>query len=87
MTHSPDVVARYRACRDQGGIYRRQDRGLIEVTGGDRTAWLNNLVTNVLNTLGPGEGNYAFATNRQGRVVFDANILVLEDRLYLDIDR
>jgi folate-binding protein YgfZ len=47
---------------------------------------LNNLVTNVIKTLQPGEGNYAFATNVKGRVVFDVNMLVLDDRLWLDVD-
>jgi tRNA-modifying protein YgfZ len=41
----------------------------------------------VIKTLVPGDGNYAFATSLKGRVVFDLNMLVLPDRLWLDIDR
>src|SRR5204862_1336672 len=33
-----------------------------------------------------GSGNYAFATDIRGRVVFDLNILALPDALWLDID-
>jgi folate-binding protein YgfZ len=77
----------YRAVHARGGLLARDDRTVIEVTGADRAAWLNNLVTNVVKTLSPGEGNYAFATNVKGRCVFDAGILVLDDRLWLDIDR
>lgn len=87
MPNPPEIVQQYQTALATGGIYARSDRGLIEVTGKDRAAWLSNLVTNVVKTLQPGEGNYAFATNVKGRVVFDLNILVLEDRLWLGVDR
>lgn len=87
MANPPSISAEYRAACTHGGFIRRDDRGLLCVTGADRAAWLNNLVTNVVKTLAPGDGNYAFATNVKGRVVFDLNILVLADRLWLDLDR
>jgi len=76
----------YQACLTAAGLYHRRDRGIIELRGDDRAAWLNNFVTNVITTVSTGEGNYAFATTREGRTVFDLNMLVLEDRLWLDID-
>lgn len=87
MPNAPAVIAQYRAALRDGGYCDRDDRGLIEVCGADRAVWLNNLVTNVVKTLSPGEGNYTFAANIRGGVVFDASILVLEDRLWLDVDR
>jgi folate-binding protein YgfZ len=87
MPNSPHIVEQYRAVQERGGLYHRTDRGVIEVSGKDRASWLNNLVTNIVTNLSPGEGNYAFATNIKGRTVFDLGILVLEDRLWLDIDR
>src|SRR5215470_2088482 len=87
MANPSNIAEQYRIARESGGCYYRSDRALIEVTGRDRAAWLNNLVTNVVKTLQPGEGNYAFATNVKGRTVFDMNLLVLEDRMWLDIDR
>jgi folate-binding protein YgfZ len=86
MAHSPEIASQYGTALTAGGILFRADRGLIEVRGKDRATWLNNLVTNVVKTLQPGEGNYAFATNVKGRVVFDVNILVLEQCLWLDLD-
>jgi len=68
-------------------VFPRHDRGLLEVAGADRAKWLNNLVTNVVLTLQPGEGNYAFVVNVKGRTQFDLNILVRPERLLLDIDR
>ncbi len=85
MPNSPDISRQYQAAVTSAGLYLRSDRGLIEVTGADRAAWLSNLVTNVIKTLQPGEGNYAFATNVKGRTVFDLNVLVLDDRLWLDV--
>ncbi len=87
MANESEIVGQYRACVKTGGIWLREERGVVEIRGGDRAAWLNNLVTNVVMTLEPGEGNYAFATTVKGRTVFDANVLVLEDRIWLDIDR
>ena len=69
------------------GLLRADDRGLIAVFGNDRLDWLHNLTTNAVRTLSVGQGNYAFAVNTQGRVLFDMNLLVLDDAVWLDIDR
>lgn len=87
MANAPEIQAQVRAARQRGGLLARTDRAVIEITGRDRAAWLHNLVTNTVKTLAPGEGNYAFATNVKGRCVFDAGMVVLEDRLWLDLDR
>jgi len=87
VDRNPTIENQYRITTQSAGLLARTDRGLLDVTGKDRAAWLNNLVTNVVKTLQPGEGNYAFATNVKGRTVFDMNLLVLEDRMWLDIDR
>lgn len=81
------ICSEYHAIRNGAAIYNAQDRGLIQVTGKDRAAWLHNLVTNVVKTLTPGQGNYAFALNVKGRILFDLNMLALPDALWLDIDR
>lgn len=93
MPLSPDSLrADYNRARNSVALLERSDRGLIEASGADRATWLNNLVTNVVKTLGPGDGNYAFAVNVKGRVIFDMNMLVLDElsrpdgRLWLDID-
>ncbi len=87
MPNELEIGRQYQVCVEAGGVRVRDERGLVEIRGGDRAAWLNNLVTNVVKTLTPGEGNYAFATTVKGRTVFDANVLALEERIWLDIDR
>ena len=87
MPDASDFDRQYQTCLASAGLYHRRDRGLIELRGADRAQWLNNFVTNVVTTLSDGEGNYAFATTREGRTVFDLNMLVLDDHIWLDIDR
>ena len=65
----------------------RSSRALLEVTGKDRAAWLHNLITNEVRNLRMGEGCYAFACNVQGRILFDLNVLVRKEALWIDMDR
>ena len=56
------------------------------LTGADRVAWLHNLVTNAVKALPENGGNYAFAVNVKGRILFDMNIFRLREALWLDLD-
>lgn len=87
VTSYGDSRAEYRAVVEGPAIVDRSYRGLLEVTGSDRASWLHNLTTNDVKTLKRGEGNYAFATNVQGRILFDLNVLVREESIWVDLDR
>jgi folate-binding protein YgfZ len=50
------------------------DRAFLRVTGTDATRWLNGMVTNSIQALEPGDGNYNFFLNAQGRIQGDATI-------------
>ena len=86
-SHFGDVRVEYDAAAEGVGLHDRSYRGLIEVTGSDRAAWLHNLTTNDIKSIKPGHGLYAFSLNIKGRVLFDGNVLALSDSLLLDIDR
>lgn len=77
----------YEALVEGPVLVDRSYRGLLEVSGADRASWLHNLTTNHVKTLAPGDGHYAFALNVKGRILFDLNIIVRTDTLWLDIDR
>lgn len=81
-----EPAAEYEAASNAAVLFDRSDRGLVRVTGADRKSWLNNLVTNAVNTLDDNTGNYAFACNRQGKLQFDLNILNLPEEILLDLD-
>ncbi len=85
--HFGDVRAEYDAAAEGVGLHDRSYRGVIEITGGDRAAWLHNLTTNDIKSVKPGCGQYVFALNIKGRVLFDGNVLALPDALLLDVDR
>jgi folate-binding protein YgfZ len=50
------------------------DRAFLRITGSDATRWLNGMVTNNIKDLAPGEGNYNFLLNAQGRIQGDCTI-------------
>lgn len=85
--HFGDPQGEYEAALQGAAIHVAGQRGLVEITGRDRATWLNNLVTNAVRDLQPGDGSYSFATNVQGRIVLDFNVLMLTDAIWLDIDR
>jgi len=50
------------------------DRAFLRITGPDATRWLNGMVTNNIKDLRPGQGNYNFLLNAQGRIQADCTI-------------
>jgi folate-binding protein YgfZ len=55
-------------------IFPLDDRAFLRITGSDATRWLNGMVTNSIQSLAPGEGNYNFLLNAQGRIQGDCTI-------------
>ncbi|MDJ0786829.1 MAG: glycine cleavage T C-terminal barrel domain-containing protein [Myxococcota bacterium] len=69
--------------------FRLPGRGLIQVSGSERTRWLDGMLTNDIQALEkgtPGAGCFALLLTRQGRVVADLHVLALEDELWLELE-
>jgi folate-binding protein YgfZ len=66
------------------GIAPLDHIGWIRITGTDRVRWLNGMVTNSIQQLKPGEGNYSFLLSVQGRIQGDAYIFAEPDALLLE---
>jgi folate-binding protein YgfZ len=66
------------------GVAPLDHTGWIRVTGDDRVRWLNGMVTNSIQELHPGEGNYNFLLNVQGRIQGDATIFAEPDALLME---
>jgi folate-binding protein YgfZ len=60
--------------RDAAGFVPAQDSVLLRITGSDATRWLNGMVSNSIQSLRPGEGNYNFLLNAQGHILGDAMV-------------
>lgn len=69
------------------GVFTLDDLGWIRVTGEDRTRWLNGMVTNSIQDLKPGDGNYSFVLNVQGRIQGDLYAFAEADALLLETSR
>jgi folate-binding protein YgfZ len=84
--------AEYAAIRKSTGLMDLPQRSILELTGKDRLAFLNNLLTNqtwdkqTKSGLAPGSGVYAYLLNLKGRIVADMNVLETGERTLLEMD-
>jgi folate-binding protein YgfZ len=62
-------------------------RGQIAVRSTDRVRWLNGMLTNNIQQLAEGHGNYSFVLNAQGRILGDCDAYSLADHLLVMTDR
>jgi folate-binding protein YgfZ len=81
---APPTTAQLDALLHHAAIAPLNDIGWLRVTGADRVRWLNGMVTNSIQSLAPGEGNYNFALNAQGRIQADLTAFALEDSILLE---
>jgi len=76
----------YQALREAAGYIDLSARGKIFAAGEDRVRLLHAMTTNHIQQLQPGQGCYAFFLTAQGRILADANVLILPDRILLDVE-
>jgi folate-binding protein YgfZ len=69
--HSTSTPTNYEAVRHHAGVFERTDLGRLVVSGRDRAAYLQGLLTNDIGALGPGQGCYAAYLTAQGRMITD----------------
>jgi folate-binding Fe-S cluster repair protein YgfZ len=62
------------------------DRGVLEIGGEDRSAFLQGLVSNDVSKAAPARAIYAALLTPQGKYLHDFPILALGDALYLDVE-
>ncbi len=82
-----DPAAELAALRRTCGLYDLGRRGFLILTGNDRVRWLNGMVTNNVRDLAPGNGNYSFVLNPQGRIQGDLNTYNRGEYLMVTTDR
>jgi folate-binding protein YgfZ len=77
----------YTAARQRAGLVDRADRARIVVSGADRAAFLQGLLTNDIVALKAGQGCYAAYLTAQGRMIADLHVYELGDVLLLTLHR
>jgi folate-binding protein YgfZ len=76
----------YGALRDHVAWIDLPGRGKIRMTGDDRVRFLHAMTTNQVEQLAPGQGQYAFFLNSQGRILADVYLFNLGESLLLDTE-
>jgi folate-binding protein YgfZ len=74
MTTAKSIDEQLDAIQHSAAIFPLDNRAFLRITGSDATRWLNGMVTNNIKDLAPGEGNYNFLLNNQGRIQADCTI-------------
>ena len=87
MTFSPDDFSSDDALRSGAVLGEISPRGQIAVGGKDRAVYLQGLLTNDIQALGPGTGCYAAWLTPQGRLLTDLHVLESGDMILLDVPR
>jgi folate-binding protein YgfZ len=75
--------AAYQSARRRAALIDRSDRGRIVVTGPDRAAYLQGLLTNDVVALKAGHGCYAAYLTPQGRMITDLFVYEIGDLMLL----
>jgi tRNA-modifying protein YgfZ len=77
----------YQSARRHAAAIDRSDRGRIVVSGADRAAYLQGLLTNDITALEAGGGCYAAYLTSQGRMIADLFLYELGDLLLVTMER
>jgi folate-binding protein YgfZ len=70
-----ELDAEYRQLREECGLLDRSERGVIAVTGPDAAEYLQGQLTNDVESLAVGEGQYAALLDRKGHMQSDMRVL------------
>ena len=70
-----ELDAQYRQLREECGLLDRSERGKLAVTGPDAAEYLQGQLTNDVEALEPGEGQYAALLDRKGHMQSDMRVL------------
>ena len=69
----------------QSNIARLESRAVISVGGPDAKSFLNGLLSQEIETLGPGELRFSGLLTPQGRLLYDLFVADVEDGVLLDV--
>ncbi len=82
-----ELDAQYRQLREECGLLDRSERGKLIVTGAEAAEYLQGQLTNDVEALGPGEGQYAALLDRKGHMQADMRVLrTSEEKIWIDTE-
>lgn len=81
-----DSKAEYKAVRNAAGIFDFSFRARFAARGPDRVSFLNNMLSNDVKSLGPGQGVYATLLDVKGHILADLRVYSEPDQVLLETD-
>jgi len=75
MDEDVTIDAQYRQLREECGLLDRSGRGKLIVSGPEAAEYLQGQLTNDVEELSPGEGQYAALLDRKGHMQADIRVL------------
>ena len=82
--HFTDAVSEHHAVRKNVGIAGLSHRGRLRLTGEDRAKFLHRIISNSVEGVPVGQGNYATLLTNRGKIIADMHVYVREEVLYLE---
>ena len=83
-THYGDPVAEHHAVRTSAGMADLSPRGLLQITGDDRIAWLQSIISNDILPLQPGQWLYSSFMSNKGKMLSCFRVYRLEESLLVE---
>ena len=84
VAHFTDAISEHHAVRTRVGIVELSHRGRLRLTGEDRAKFLHRIISNDVEGLEAGQGNYATLLTNRGKIIADMHVYVREEALYLE---
>jgi len=82
-----ELDAQYRQLREECGLLDRSERGKLMIGGGEAAEYLQGQLTNDVEALSPGEGQYAALLDRKGHIQADMRVLrVSPEEIWVDTE-
>src|SRR5881628_2653423 len=77
------IVEEHQAVRNNVGIFDISHMGQLIVDGTGAREWLNTMLTNNIDKLGAGQGQYTFLLNERGGIIDDLIAYRIADQKFL----
>ncbi len=81
VAHFTAPQGEHHAVRQGVGILDLSHRGRLRIIGGDRAKYLHRIISNEVEGLNVGEGNYATILTNRGKIITDMKVYVFEDAI------
>ena len=84
VAHFTDAREEHHAVRKGVGILDLSHRGRFSLTGEDRAKYLHRIISNDVEQLEVGQGNYATILTNRGKIIADMHVYILDDRINIE---